>query len=97
LPIEFIVSLSSLYDLTVDNWTLYVFISWLPHYMSQALDFDLTSHGSLLMVPYAINPFLASIAGFAADRLVKGNYIRQISAFDESLALMVLSIHYIIS
>lgn len=52
------------------NWTLYLFLSWLPSFFKRSYGVGLTDAGLLSAVPWLVSFLMGNISGAVADRLL---------------------------
>lgn len=61
-----------IYNHFVSNWAFYVLLSWLPSYFKTVQGVSLMSAGFYSAVPWVTMFVTANLAGWVADRMIKG-------------------------
>ncbi len=54
-----------------NNWTLFLILSWLPTFLKGAYGLDLSTVGTLAILPHICTFIFLNIAGFLADYMIK--------------------------
>ncbi len=54
-----------------NNWGGYVFLSWLPTYVNQALGVDMSDVGLYTMIPFVVSFLALNVAGWVSDSLIR--------------------------
>ena len=53
-----------------NNYTLFVFLSWLPTFVNEKLGIELAAVGVIAMLPHIVSFFSANLGGYFADNLI---------------------------
>ena len=56
------------------NWALYVLLAWLPSYFKHTFGVSLANAGLLSAAPWLVGFVMANVAGWLADRLMRGGW-----------------------
>ena len=54
-----------------NNYTLFVFLSWLPTFINEKLGVELAALGFIAMIPHLVSFVFTNVGGYFADNLVK--------------------------
>ena len=76
IPWRRLLSLRCVWAIVVANfcftWSFYVLLSWLPSYLKSTYGVSLTGAGLLSAAPWLACFVMANVAGYAADRMLRG-------------------------
>jgi len=79
------------------NWGGYIFLTWLPTYLKDELDFSLDNSSFISVLPYIISFFISIITGRVVDKLITSGFDRTIvRKVVQSMGLLIPSVFLIL-